>query len=119
MIKHFDQFILLELAQNHIEDLVRQMAVASYAAWAGVKPSELRLSTFESGMTNRLYRAQLPSDGASASAATMAGAISALAQFGALFGGSRDAEGRPTGEVITRKTYTRDEVRTKLLDGDG
>ena len=32
--------------------------------------------------------------------ATMAGAISALAQFGMLFGGSRDAEGRPANPVV-------------------
>jgi heat shock protein HtpX len=32
--------------------------------------------------------------------ATVSGAISALAQFGMLFGGSRDAEGRPTNPVV-------------------
>jgi heat shock protein HtpX len=33
-------------------------------------------------------------------AATLAGAISSLAQFGALFGGSRDSEGRPANPIM-------------------
>ena len=81
MLKHIDKFILLEQSPQQIEEKVRQMAVATYSPWSHLKPSDVRLSTFESGMTNRLYRARA-SDGE----ATSSGRLSTTSVLVRIFG---------------------------------
>ena len=61
MVKCMHADTTVDLSDNASEDdvqaAVRSLAVTLYAPWHGTPASDVQLSSFADGMTNRLYRA--------------------------------------------------------------
>lgn len=56
---HLDRYLLIELPKEDLEALAIRTALEVYEPWSSVAPSDVRLTTFDSGWTNRLFRLQV------------------------------------------------------------